>query len=255
MLIMRSHRAAAVVWIFILVAIFAGLFVLYSNYDEICSEAEITEHKDCSTYGLTIFAVVEIGKFFEEHDGAITALATIAIATFTLTLWGASARQIRDARILQRAYLSAEPMGIRPFGYDINMLGYVGFKNTGHVPARNATYFTKVEASANREQFSDGFSIPEHELSGQNVVTPGSVMVQAAQAVISKDDVEVIKRGDSFVYVWGTIRYDDGFGGRRFTNFCHRYNFRGYLADPRTMDEAALSAESGRYHEWGNDAD
>src|SRR3546814_2864423 len=28
---------------------------------------------------------------------------------------------------------------------------------------------------------------------------------------------------ESFIFVWGIVYYDDGFGGRRFTRFCHRY--------------------------------
>src|SRR3546814_19268099 len=28
---------------------------------------------------------------------------------------------------------------------------------------------------------------------------------------------------ESFIFVWGSVYYDEGFGGRRLTKFCHRY--------------------------------
>jgi len=182
-------------------------------------------------------------------------LYNLILVVFTGGLASIAWIQIRQTRILQRAYLGVEPLGVRPFSYDIYMLGWAGFKNTGHIPAREARYFIKIEASSDRNRFSDGFYIPEQELSGNNVVTPGSMMTQAAQTIITREDVDAIKRVESYIYVWGAITYNDGFGKRRFTNFCHRYNYRGLSADPRTMDETSLTPESGRYHEWGNDAD
>jgi hypothetical protein len=29
---------------------------------------------------------------------------------------------------------------------------------------------------------------------------------------------------EKFLYAWGGVTYSDGFGNRRFTDFCHRYN-------------------------------
>jgi hypothetical protein len=43
---------------------------------------------------------------------AITAVATVYIAKFTVTLARVGSQQVADTRILERAYLSAEPDGV-----------------------------------------------------------------------------------------------------------------------------------------------
>lgn len=49
---------------------------------------------------------------FDAHGGAITGAATIVLAFSTFFLWRITRRQVRDTRILQRAYLSADLGGI-----------------------------------------------------------------------------------------------------------------------------------------------
>ncbi len=51
----------------------------------------------------------------------------------------------------------------------------------------------------------------------------------------------------------GRVTYLDGFGKRRFTNFCHRYN----TAVKKTPDGGGyvIREEDARYHDYGNGAD
>ena len=51
-----------------------------------------------------------------------------------------------------------------------------------------------------------------------------------------------------YLFVWGLVRYDDGFGYRRFNRFCHRYN----LAAERDLQ---TRRGQGRYQEGANEAD
>ena len=58
---------------------------------------------------------------------------------------------------------------------------------------------------------------------------------------------------NEFIYVWGRVTYLDGFGKRRFTNFCHRYNTgaRKFAEGGRYF----IPEEDARYHDYGNGAD
>lgn len=57
-----------------------------------------------------------------------------------------------------------------------------------------------------------------------------------------------------YLYVWGIIGYDDGFGKNRTTKFCHRYNWIAREPE-QPPGHTAVSEKHGRYHEHGNDAD
>lgn len=65
-------------------------------------------------------------------------------------------------------------------------------------------------------------------------------------------------RARVFLYVWGEIRYQDGFDKVCSTKFCHRYDHRGIQKVPVGRWYAGqdmITAESMRYHQFGNDAD
>ena len=64
----------------------------------------------------------------------------------------------------------------------------------------------------------------------------------------------VILNPGGFIYVWGQLRYDDGFGERRFTNYCHRYN-RETLRQLKGSTQHGIPAIYARFHESCNDAD
>jgi hypothetical protein len=65
----------------------------------------------------------------------ILAIATIFIAAFTIILACVARRQIKDTRILQRAYIVAEPYGIDTFTDGKRVVGYTGIRNAGRLPA------------------------------------------------------------------------------------------------------------------------
>jgi hypothetical protein len=58
---------------------------------------------------------------------------------------------------------------------------------------------------------------------------------------------------NEFIYVWGRVTYLDGFGNRRFTNFCHRYNTA--VKTTAAGGRYVISEEDARYHDYGNEAD
>jgi hypothetical protein len=178
---------------------------------------------------------------------------TAVLAVSTILLWIVTWRGIRgqskDTRIIQRAYLSADLAGINPLrtataqagGHVV--LAHVDFRNVGHLPARNVTWFMHLKVSTSDKETD--FPISQNGFVGNNVIAPGSVMKQGTDHV-------TVTGTSGFIYVWGQIRYDDGFRKRRTTNFCHRYN----CVTLHKMDSGyGIDVGDGRYHQHGNDAD
>ena len=172
----------------------------------------------------------------------ISAASAAVIAIFTAVLVTISYRQHRDARILQRAYLSVEPEGIRRWRGTSRVLGHVGIRNTGHLPAREVSWILHIASDTDYARAT--FSI-SNAPRGDHVITPGSTMTRGTEPAN-------IAAGDGqYCYVWGKISYKDGFGVSRFTRFCHRYN----CSLPSFVSRQKIDAEYARHHDFGNDAD
>jgi hypothetical protein len=239
-------------WLALSVAFIIVVFlVLCPAYIDVCEPAKDGAAEKCEPYNVLYFVLLQMGGFFR-HAETWTALGTIAIAAFTLALkqstdrlWkvttNAEKARAKETEILQRAYLSAVPRGINPYLGSDSVVGHVGFKNAGNLPARNVRWF--IEHSLDVSDDFDSFPIDETRFYGKNVIVPGS---EITQGTYSFDMPE-----DGFIYVWGRILYDDGFGNERFTNFCHRYNRRTY----RELESGryGIPIEYAREHEYGND--
>jgi hypothetical protein len=178
----------------------------------------------------------------------VTALATAVVAWWTVTLGRVGRQQVDDTRILQRAYLSANIAGVSPFRTTEEreshiVVAHVDITNAGHLPARCVSCCIKIMQSENGALAN--FPINEQDFFGSYVLTPGAVTRQGS------DKITLTERG--WVYVWGRIKYLDGFGQQRTTDFCHRY--------PRIMLRRfdrfgyGIDAEFGRFHDVGNSTD
>src|SRR5262249_62383595 len=80
----------------------------------------------------------------------ILALFTAMLAIFTKRLWS-------DARILRRAYIAVEPLGIHLMKNGSDLIGHVGIKNAGHLPARKLNWFIKKKFWHSGEKGRDFF--------------------------------------------------------------------------------------------------
>lgn len=66
--------------------------VLYPRYAEVCTTSKQTGNHHCATYHVALVPLIEIGDFVENHDGAIVALGTLAIAAFKVGRAGSRTR-------------------------------------------------------------------------------------------------------------------------------------------------------------------
>jgi hypothetical protein len=200
----------------------------------------------------------------------VIAIFSVLLAVFAGLLWAgvhqlqraireSAHTQKQDSEIIQRAYLSAHPLGIDPFDAAAYAEGHVGIRNVGHLPARKVRWFIDVTTSSDSRRTH----FPIGQLSGNNVIHSGSDMRQWGRTAISPQEFQNFQGNNIWVYVWGAIHYDDGFGNERHTNFCHRYDVRGFLPSVSglplqqtlQLGRAAVSTEGAIFHQHGNAAD
>src|SRR5207244_8159900 len=102
---------------------------------------------------------------------------------------------------------------------------------------------------------------PAQHTRGNIVIAPGStatrgsakgVQVQALNEFCGmQNGPDRDRERSAYLYVWGAIRYDDGFKRMRTTRFCHRYN---WVSRRREGNRYVIDAADARYHEFGNAA-
>lgn len=153
-------------------------------------------------------------------SAGITAIATFTIAWFTITLSRVGRRQISDTRILQRAYLGAEPRGIAEM-QDKTIIAHVAFVNSGNLPARNVRNNVKIGWFDNRDKIDFDKVTMGNE--GGILLLP-KMKVERGTLNLSDVDAAKYREGRGFIYVWGRAEYEDGFNQTRWLIFCHRYN-------------------------------
>jgi hypothetical protein len=181
----------------------------------------------------------------------VTATATVYIARFTIVLAEVGNRQIKDTRILERAYVSVEPGGIKPFigqGAMDRIACNIFIHNAGNLPASKLSWV--IRRGFSRDPFKKDFPITVPEV-GDIIIAPKVKVPKGADAVSKADLDEMTDRAEpdtAWLYVWGRVSYNDGFRGGRWTQFCHRYNLLGAV-------DNAVPMGNGRYHENGNRTD
>lgn len=192
-------------------------------------------------------ALLIFGEFIERHEGAITALATIAIAAFTGTLWfatkkmmeggerqivvaGDAAKAVKksaDAMIaIERPRVIISKTAIHEtideeLGYPILICQY-RYKNFGKSPAIMENYSINLAILP---------ALPEHpecavHLSSRNILRQDQETTDLLISTSSRDANLVSKIGEGYsVYLFGFFRYRDVFDAVIITGFCERINW------------------------------
>jgi hypothetical protein len=192
----------------------------------------------------------------------VLAVVTSLLVRSTNRLWeatkNAAERQEADTRILQRAYIAVEPLGINLMLNGHDLIGNLAIQNSGHLPASRVawTIHQKVSINGEDEEF------PLGNYSGNIVIVPGARSLRSSDKQSTIQEAQLLA-GDShqddraretptYIFVWGGVRYDDGFGQMRTTTFCHRYNWQ--IRGKETTSGYEIAARFARIHEFGNNA-
>lgn len=209
----------------------------------------------CPTFH--VFLIVSVTRILAAigHDWVL-AIATAVIAWLTITLAKVGRQQIADTRILQRAYISAEPGGITPFEDTLvskipekRIACNIVIYNAGNLPATHVAWFIS-------KKFSGDPELPESLLQIENpkgnIVIAPNTRTKKGSKPANREEFDAIRNDaeedKAWLYVFGKITYHDGFRDGRWITFCHRYNLRG----ARGYD---IPEANGRYHEQGNRTD
>jgi hypothetical protein len=180
-------------------------------------------------------------RAFRDPVAGFTGLLFIS----TVLLWLATERTIEHARGASkrelRAYVSAEIGGLTQHGPKQSPSANVKFSNHGKTPAINVSrhgYMLLVDKSINEIEAPKVADIVPTDQTlgpsatiGMNIKNVFSMTTQGAADFGTGDIVQIV--------VVGIVSYDDVFGDRHYTSFCHSYERTG----------------SGSYVPQGNSAD
>jgi hypothetical protein len=178
------------------------------------------------------------------------ALAVATILLMFVTALGIR-NQSKDTRIIQRAYLTVSPAGIEPFrSLDGRLSCDVFFENSGNLPAQHVSWIIYQKFSTDHDL--KDFPINPEQIGGNNLIPPRGKIRKGAPPINSAElDAFRHRQQETpdscWLFIWGTVRYSDGFNSNRFVDFCYRY----YLAG----NTWTISHEHGRQHEHGNRTD
>lgn len=222
---------------------------LIPMYGEICEKPNDVANKDCTQYYITLFAFFRLLRFLEDHNGAITALATVVIGVFTVVLaqstnklWEESKKATESAEkaalaakssadvlpLIERAYVFAKvrfdkgvPSIFRSDGtYSFTVL----FVNRGKTPAvismlrGYATVADVPPIQLNTIPRPAAEPLPEGL-----VIASGNAFSQTVMAHITNDDLRDLNDRSRRLYCVGLIKYRDILGEDRETGFCWEY--------------------------------
>jgi hypothetical protein len=200
---------------------------------------------------------------FDKPD-AFVALFTLVLTVVTGALWwstrnlwqatvDSAKRQEKDTEILQRAYVSAEPLGVEPMQDKNKVIAHVDYRNVGHLPAR------EFQSSYVRMKWTSDDTWGETALGIQDVLEYKSVLpvqgkVTAGARTADTIAAEHLAKKIGYIWVWGILTYMDEFSATlRYTKFCHRYPCAQARGNKRIG--FSIDARYGRYHHHGNEAD
>ena len=226
----------------LLLVFFLSFLTPYSG--EICLKDEYTGQKDCATYHVALVWLWQVGKTFGDFGIAITAIATVAIAGFTWTLWKASERQAslsREALIAdQRAFIFATELKNEgtPFQGAYHWVFRPIWHNSGDTPTKNLRIYTECTLRNSPLQLGFDFTRTTSK-PGVGLIPPKSTKIGGVgtQAPITPSDIIDIQNSRKFLYVWGWATYRDVFPEtpQHITRFCWKIVPAG---DPHSFNPA-----------------
>lgn len=212
-------------------SVFWGLYGPNSAIQQVsqATEHQPTDHEAKSKKEETDEALAYYTLWLMVFTGVLAA-ATLGLggATFGLYLTGEKQigliqQQAADTRILQRAYISVEPGGISASDTSGKCHPNIIIRNAGNLPARHVKW--TIDWAADQNHRRSYLPIDESSAEGDNTMPPGSEMIQGGRIIyVGGGPNDIRKELGLYVYVWGQVAYEDGFGESRVTRYCHRYN-------------------------------
>jgi hypothetical protein len=223
--------------IIVLTGWWSGAIPAHAEY---CYESGETHQEHCATYHVALIALWQVGKALDRAAAGIAALAAVAIAWFTWTLyratnklWEAGERQLaiakqsadtadRSLRELNRAFVfpvdvSRRSNPITPDDTDVIVM----WENSGATQTKALR--SRISSASFPPHKLDGFNFPDlgaHKESRAFIGPKASI--EMAPITIPQATIASAGGRSSRIFVWGWAEYDDIFPGtvRHRTEFC-----------------------------------
>ncbi|MGB0056091.1 MAG: hypothetical protein WBQ20_04900, partial [Methyloceanibacter sp.] len=145
------------------------------------------------------------------------AILTHKLRRATDSLASIAAYQSKLLAANQRAYLCIEPLGIVLTVGGTRVLGHVGIRTVGNLPAHSGRWFLDIKGSPNAAEKS----FPIGARSGDLVAPPGVSVTRGTKvgmliADLNEQGLSIVRlrseENPVFIYVWGMVLYQDGLG-------------------------------------------
>ena len=220
------------------IGVLAGLLVVAFESDipgKICEYNQATNHEECTTYSLFPFLLIQVFNTLNYYGVAITALATVAIGIFTLTLklstdrlWvaGEKQRQLYEdtAKRQLRAYLAVES-GVRDGPHTLTPHFKLVFKNCGQTPAYNGEGW--VDAQVHEYPLVSDLIPQENKTINKFEMPPTNRFF--AERINANNVASIAERSGEFdggkiaFYIFGRLTFVDAFDNSCWLEYRFRY--------------------------------
>jgi hypothetical protein len=196
---------------------------------------ETTEHPDKQSYAVAVIVRAQLDcsfRFIDQHNGFFAALAAMAVAAFTFTLWISTSKQARltgdSIKLARQEFVATHRPHIIVYGFDDQGDGEkphrVQFRyvNKGNTRA----YVTEIGSAL----IASNKTIMESDFTDYKVKKfepPVEVKSGNSGFKLTEDFIDYIKLlfadRDGAVFCVGYVIYRDDNGTSRQTGFCRRY--------------------------------
>jgi hypothetical protein len=248
----KRHRLwAAIIVASLILAAFVVTSLLIPLTGEICSKDEYSGQKNCAPYNVVLAALWQIVKSSNDFGAAITALGTLAVAAFTLTLWRATDKLWRASekalQTTERAFVfidgfnvelttaaDAEPFVLTdlperyqnyPELFITRFAVQPKWKNGGNTPTKRMKICIDWRGPPTGLLDYEYRTNPVAFFIAPKAVEPRAIVeMPGAQALI--DHGLFSRLGDEpLMLIWGRADYKDVFENQHFIEWCYRVRF------------------------------
>jgi hypothetical protein len=215
---------------------------------QICGPNEYTHAKECAEYHIGPFVLLWITYVVDSHNGLVTAIATVFLTVLTGLLAALAHLQYTSSRTQLSAFVFVEDM--RPY-FEINQgtaqpivastprnVDGWAFRPTWRNSGETQTYNmrTHVDCEMRDRALPTGFKFTENYTATiRMVLGPKSTRIGGSPRTFTVAEMNEVKDGTRFLYLWGWVRYETVFDPKatRITRYCCQVLVVG---DPSTSD-------------------
>lgn len=218
MLIPRNPLFSVAIALFVV----GSAFLILPPYRAYCESNYANEYY-CAAYE----SIWTVGTIIQQYNGAITALATIFIGAFTMTIWKINRDQLRHGRRVERAYvkMSHRTPGVMFSSGFTKVEVEIEVRNHGRTPARvtdallSSMIVPKGRRVPDRPIYKE---TPDRDIPSAFLVVNDFFIFSGYTTITSEQSAEV-RAGNAQLCIVAYVDYIDQFGERHRGGYGRMY--------------------------------